>query len=183
MYPGSLTKQFDSSRPIDSHNYLTPYILNDDIEIPFYNLLQTVYAAIRVDMGNPSMNNFILNPSALNLTIYEKFPATANQDETTSTFYDQSSGNNPKSDLHLPINVPGPAQIQVVYTCRTQQRKSLGSLITSVLVATLSMFSIAWAAFISAATAFVKRTDPAGIFSFPPRSVFLLAYLEFSQSM
>jgi hypothetical protein len=166
VYADATILLYDHSSPIDPVD--NPYVLGPDFERPFYNLLQAVYAAIRIDLGNPSLNNFILNPLVLNATIFEKFPVTAyNQDQrsTTSTLY--SLWYNPEPDVqkYLPVNISGPAQIQVVYPCRFQQRKPLGSLIVSVLVATLSMFSSAWAAFILAATAFAKRTDPACVFS------------------
>ena len=167
-YPNATILQFDNFYPTDPVN--NPYVLDADFERPFYNLLQAVYAAIRVDLGNPSLNNFILNPLALNGTIFEKFPATAyNQDQlsTTSTLFHQWHNPNPSLRAYLPVTVSGPAQIQVVYPCRFQQRKPLGSLVVSVLVATLSMFSSAWAVFILAATAFAKRIDPACVFS-PP---------------
>ena len=158
VYPNATIRQFDSQYPMDNE-----YVLEADFEQPFHNLLQAVYAAIRVDLGNPSLNNFILNPSALNDTIFESFPVTAyNQDQlsTTSSLYSQWHNPNPYLQKDLPVTVSGPAQIQVVYPCRFQQRKPLGPLIVSVLVATLSMFSSAWAVFILAATTFAKRTDP-----------------------
>jgi hypothetical protein len=179
VYANATILQFDNSYPIDPVD--NPYVLDADLERPFYNLLQAVYAAIRIDLGNPSLNNFILNPLALNATIFEKFPTTAyNQDQlsTTSTLYYRWHNPDPGLQKYLPVSVSGPAQVQVVYPCRFQQRKPLGSLIVSVLVATLSMFSSAWAVFILAATAFAKRTDPACVFS--PLIIFLLAYLEFS---
>ena len=165
VYANATILQFDNFYPIDPVN--NPYVLDADFERPLFNLLQAVYASIRIDLGNPSLNNFILNPSALNGTIYDKFPVTAyNQDQlsTTSTLYSQWHNPEPALQKYLPVNVSGPAQVQVVYPCRFQQRKPLGSLIVSVLVATLSMFSSAWAAFILAATAFAKRTDPACVF-------------------
>jgi hypothetical protein len=160
-------KRFESSSPIDPVS--NPYLLDADVELPAFNLLQAVYAAIRVDLGNPSLNNFILNPSALNGTIFEKFPVTAyNQDQlsTTSTLYSRWHNPNPDMQKYLPVNVSGPAQMQVAYPCRFQRRKPLGSVIVSVLVATLSMFSSAWAIFIYLATTYAKHTDPAGISPF-----------------
>jgi hypothetical protein len=168
VYPNATILQFDNSYPIDPVD--NPYVLDADLERPFSNLLQAVYAAIRIDLGNPSLNNFILNPLALNATIFEKFPVTAyNQDlfSTMSTLYYRWRNPDPSLQKYLPVTVSGPAQIQVVYPCRFQQPKPLGSLIVSVLVATLSMFSSAWAVFILVATAFAKRTDPACVF-FPP---------------
>jgi hypothetical protein len=145
-----------------------------------------VYAAIRVDLGNPSLNNFILNPSALNGTIFETFPVTPYnqaQSSTTSTLYYQWHNPSPALQAYLPINMSGPAQIEVAYPCRFQQRKPLGSLVVSVLVATLSMFSSAWAVFILAATTFAKRSDSTGLFSSPLCLTFTSLPRAFSQSM
>jgi len=180
VYPNATIRLYDSQYPIDPVD--NPYVLEADFERPFFNLLQAVYAAIRVDLGNPSFNNFILNPLALNGTIFQSFPVTAyNQDQvsTTSSLYSRWHNPDPELKKYLPVNVSGPAQIQVVYPCRFQQRKPLGPLIVSVLVATLSMFSSAWAAFILAATAFAKRTDPACVF-FPLFTTIKLAYFKFS---
>ena len=184
VYANATIQLFDNSYPMDPVR--NPYILDANFERPSSNLLQAVYAAIRVDLGNPSLNNFILNPLALNGTIFEHFPVTAyNQDQssTTSTLYHQWHNPPPNTQRYLPINVSGPAQIQVAYPCRFQQRKPLGSLIISVLVATLSMFSTAWAVFILAATALAKRTDPVGLFSFPLCLIFPCLPQAFSQSV
>ena len=180
VYANTTIQQFDNSYPMDPVR--NPYVLDANFERPSFNLLQAVYAAIRVDFGNPSLNNFILNPLALNGTIFENFPVTAyNQDQssTTSSLYHEWHNPTPNMQRYLPINVSGPAQIQVAYPCRFQQRKPIGSLIVSVLVATLSMFSSAWAVFIHLATTFAKRTDPAGIFPFPSLSHFRWLTLGF----
>ncbi|KIM40014.1 hypothetical protein M413DRAFT_190109 [Hebeloma cylindrosporum] len=161
VYNNATIRLFDNSYPIDPVD--NPYVLDADLERPFYNLLQAVYAAIRVDLGNPSLNNFILNPSALKGIIYENFPATTynqNSVSTSSTLYSRWNNPTPELQKYLPVTLSGPAQVQVVYPCRFQQHKPIGSLIVSVLVATLSMFSSAWAVFILVATAFAKRTDP-----------------------
>jgi len=162
VYANTTVRLFDNGYPIDPIQ--NSYPLDADIEQPAYNILQTLYAAVRVDLGNPSLNNFILNPLALNATIVEKFPATPyNQDQNSTTSWLYYYLHNPNSDpqKYFPLNVSGPAHVQVVYPCRFRQRKPLGSLIASVLVATLSMFSGAWAIFIFAATAVAKRADPA----------------------
>jgi len=181
VYANSTSQQFDARLPIDPVG--NPYILDDNSLLPFHNLLQAIYAAIRVDLGNPSLNNFILNPLlSLNGTIFDNFPVTPyNQDKnsTTSTLYSQLHDPDPTWKEYLPVNVSGPAQIQVAYACRFQRRKPLGPLIISVLVATLSMFSSGWAVFIVLATKFAKRTDPAGISPFPPLSHFPWLTLRF----
>ncbi|KAF8968029.1 hypothetical protein BDZ97DRAFT_1655514 [Flammula alnicola] len=159
VYANASILQYDNNYAIDPVQ--NPWVLDADTEQPIVNLLQTIYASIRVDLGNPSLNNFILHPLFLNSTIIPVFPATRwNQDNSSrnATLYDGFAHLEPD----LSVNVSGPAHIQVVYPCRFQQRKSLGSLVISVLVATLSMFSSGWALFILIATALAKRADPLG---------------------
>ncbi|KAF8916363.1 hypothetical protein CPB85DRAFT_1250803 [Mucidula mucida] len=64
-----------------------------------------------------------------------------------------------KLETILPLNVSGPAVARVAYACRYQRRKAPGSLIVSVLVATLTMSSSIWAVFMLLTTAWVKRRD------------------------
>ncbi|KAF6759928.1 hypothetical protein DFP72DRAFT_120616 [Ephemerocybe angulata] len=54
------------------------------------------------------------------------------------------------------LEVPGPSTLQTVFICHFSKLKSTGSLIVSVLVATLSMFSSAWGLTIVFATRVVK---------------------------
>ena len=140
-------------------------VLDDNIKLPISNLLQTVYAIIRVELGNPSPNNFILHPNVTDSTIVSKFPATLlNQggDALVSGLYQEWTNPDPETKKYLPVNVSGPANIQVVYPCRFQQQKTPGQLFISVLVATLSMFSTGWAVFMVLAVYFVKRKGPSG---------------------
>jgi hypothetical protein len=62
----------------------------------------------------------------------------------------------------LPLNVEGPARIQVLFPCRFLQKKDPGQAFISVLVATLSMFSGGWALFTLIATSWTKRGDETG---------------------
>ena len=140
-------------------------VLDDNVKLPISNLLQTVYAIIRVELGNPSPNNFILHPNVTDSTIVSKFPATPlNQggDALVSQLYQEWTNPDPETKKYLPVTVSGPANIQVVYPCRFQQRKTTGQLFISVLVATLATFSTGWAVFMSLAVYFVKRKGPSG---------------------
>jgi len=141
-----------------------PWVLDEDTEQPFHNILQAIGASIRVELGNPNMNNFILNPSFLNNSITPKFPSNRWKPDIVyqdySTLYDSWANVTPAFKAYLPVKTPGPAIIQVVYPCRIQKRKSTGSLFVAVLVATLSMFSTAWALFMLIATIIAKRADP-----------------------
>ena len=163
VYPNTTILSYDSTSPIDP--VWNPWVFDNDTQLAIYNLIQTVYACIRIDLGNPSSNNFILNPAAINGTISPTFPLTQANGEAFSN-----------SSLYVvwatwlqyrpPVTVSGPATIQVVYPCQFQKLKSLGSLAISVLVATLSMFSTGWGIFMLLATAVAKRNNPTGPSSF-----------------
>lgn len=135
-------------------------VLNDDIMLPMFNMLQTAYAIIRVELGNPSPNNFILHPNVTDSTIASKFPATPLNQAGVSGLYQEWTNPDPEMKKYLPVNVSGPANIQVVYPCRFQQQKTPGQLFISVLVATSSMFISGWAVFMLVAVYFAKRKGP-----------------------
>ncbi|KIK10074.1 hypothetical protein K443DRAFT_138215 [Laccaria amethystina LaAM-08-1] len=140
-------------------------VLNDDVKLPVFNMLQTVYAIIRVELGNPSPNNFILHPNITDSIIVSKFPATPlNQggDALISGLYQEWTNPDPETKKYLPVTVSGPANIQVVYPCRFQRQKTPGQLFISVLVATLATFSTGWAVFMVLAVYFAKRRGPSG---------------------
>ena len=164
VYPNSTILMYDGHLPINAT--ANPWVLDDIFEQPLHNLLQAVDACIGVELGNPRPNNFILNPSFLNNTITSKFPTTRwNADidyENYSWLYHGYAKPDPILKSYLPVNTSGPANIQALYACQFQKRKSLGPLFVSVLVATLGMFSTGWALFILIASALAKGTDPSG---------------------
>ncbi|KAF9485189.1 hypothetical protein BDN70DRAFT_679073 [Pholiota conissans] len=158
VYPNATLLQYDYSIPVKP--VTNPYVLDNDTEAPMLNLLQAIHAAIRIDLGNPSSNNFILDQTALNSTIIPSFPRTSYNQNATSLLYEQWA--HPGSQLQgfLPFKIAGPAHIQAAYACHVQRRKPVGSLFVSVLVATLSMFSSGWAIFMIVAASLAKRNDP-----------------------
>lgn len=164
VFPNSTIHYYDSRGPLDP--VWNPWVLDNDTELAVYNILQTVYAAVRIDLGNPSLNNFILYPAVLNNTIYSTFPITPANGEaySNSTLYSTLSSPFPWLQQNLPVTLSGPAIIQVVYPCQFQQRKALGAMVISVLVATLSMFSTGWAVYMLLVTAIAKRHNPTGSF-------------------
>ena len=164
VFPNSTIHYYDSRVPLDP--IWNPWVLDNDTELAVYNILQTVYAAVRIDLGNPSLNNFILYPAVMNGTIYPTFPITPSNGEaySNSTLYSTLISPFPWLQQNLPMTLSGPATIQVVYPCQFQQRKAPGALVISVLVATLSMFSTGWAVYMLLATTFAKRHNPTGSF-------------------
>lgn len=150
-----------------------PKIMDDTSTAVILNLLQTVYAAVRLDLGIDSPNNFILHKEVMPQTLNSTFPVTAvtpaNPNNIGLTSHLYSSWSNPNATdssgtdyswmwQFLPeVVAPGPAAIQIVYLCHVQSRKSPGSLIISVLVAVLSMFSSGWGIYLLAIGTFAKR--------------------------
>ena len=140
-------------------------VLDDNVKLPISNLLQTVYAIIRVELGNPSPNNFILHPNVTDSIIVSTFPVTPlnhGWEALVSVLYQVWTNPDPETKKYLPVTVSGPANIQVVYPCRFQQQKTPGQLFISVLVATLTTFSTGWAVFMVLAAYFAKRKGPSG---------------------
>ncbi|KAG8983826.1 hypothetical protein FRB94_013033 [Tulasnella sp. JGI-2019a] len=113
--------------------------------------MQFLLAATRLDIGNVLPNNFLVYPDTLNETISKDSNIIQELSMHNETF--QGLG-----------DVSRPAVIASQYLCHFPQRKSLGSAIISVLVATLSMFGSAWAVFLAVATYYEKRKHPQGNF-------------------
>ncbi|KAF5342325.1 hypothetical protein D9611_001496 [Ephemerocybe angulata] len=120
---------------------------------PINNILHLALAAIRIDLGNPSPNNFLTHPESLNQTLTATFPETPFTSQTQSLLYTTLNEKHfVKESLDsddLPIfSVPGPSTVQAVYVCKFMKRKKTGNLIITVFVATVSMFTSGWAVFI-----------------------------------
>ncbi|KAJ7079266.1 hypothetical protein B0H15DRAFT_954121 [Mycena belliarum] len=137
------------------------------------NLVQSAYATIRLDLGNPALNNFLLAPALIPSTLAANFTEIVPNLPSDSFLYailvnGPAFRNLPSSvtatygDLSalFPLAVPGPAVVDGVYLCRFQRAKSPGSAFIAVLVATLSMFSSAWGVFVVVAAGVVKRRGP-----------------------
>ncbi|PPQ70048.1 hypothetical protein CVT26_013372 [Gymnopilus dilepis] len=142
VYANATVRSYSSDANVSNNN---PWVLDADTEAPVHNIIETIYAAIRIDLGNPSPNNFIVNRSFLNETIYSTFPATKyNADATTRMSMLYAIWNNPDDQTRpfLPVTVGGPAEIQLVYA-----------------FATLSMFSSGWAVYILVATKIALQQD------------------------
>ena len=74
VYPNSSILMYNGHLPINAS--VNSWVLDDIFKQPLYSLLQAVDTCIRVELGNPRPNNFILNPSFLNKSISSKFPTT-----------------------------------------------------------------------------------------------------------
>jgi len=129
-------------------------VLDSNQAISVRNAVQTMVAAVRVDIGNARpQNNFIMNPSVFNAII-----------APMSLEYDSPSELITFAPDFLPqtADLTKPAVFDVLYQCRTTQLKSAGSVFISVLVATLSIFSSGWAGFMVIAATIAKWNKPEG---------------------
>ncbi|KAJ7051383.1 hypothetical protein C8F01DRAFT_1175223 [Mycena amicta] len=111
----------------------------------------SIYAALRIDLGNPSPNNFLLNTAAINSTLFATYPPIAGSPNVYSVSEEfavltgaVASAQYNVSYL-LPLTLDGPATIDVVYLCRFQRPLAPAQAFIAVLVATLSMFGSGWA--------------------------------------
>jgi len=138
-------------------------ITNSGTYAPIANIIQTIHAAVQIDLGNAGANNFLLNPSVLNTTLYSEFPATVLPKPTVSTLYQLiSKGTFFDVPNMLPLKVEGPTKLQARYLCQLQRMKAPAQALIAVLVATLSMFVSAWNLFMFLATYWAKRGNGAG---------------------
>ncbi|KAJ6554666.1 hypothetical protein B0H19DRAFT_1072027 [Mycena capillaripes] len=153
-----------------SGQYTKPLLTNDTFGI-ISNAVQAVYAAVRLDLGNPSPNNFLLNTSMISDAITGTFPQThpnrpGYPDLLTKSYLYSILVNDGYLSIItvdfgipslLPLTSPGPAVLDGVYLCRFQRPKPPRSAFIAVLVATLSMFTTGWAIFLVIAEAVVKE--------------------------
>ncbi|KAJ7434459.1 hypothetical protein FB451DRAFT_1063323 [Mycena latifolia] len=165
--PGQGFASYTAADPPSNHNQ--PLVTNDTAGI-IANLVQSAYATVRLDLGNRSPNNFLLNTSLIGSAVAASFPQTFPGLANESFLYSMLVGdgfyaaNLPASEMAeynitglLPLALPGPAVVDGVYLCRFQRAKSPGAAFIAVLVATLSMFSSVWALFIGFAAGLVKQ--------------------------
>ncbi|KAJ7274868.1 hypothetical protein C8J57DRAFT_1312947 [Mycena rebaudengoi] len=161
-YANHTFSQYIASDPPAPYNQP---VLNDETAGIMANVIQTLYAAVRVDLGNPSPNNILLNASAVPATILSSFPPIPGVYNTSELFSTLVGGTSESLDFNitglLPLSVPGPGVLDVVYLCRFQEPKAPAQAFIAVLVATLSMFSSGWAVFLVLATRVVKKRDGA----------------------
>lgn len=166
LFSNHSAMQYSAAQPETAFN--SP-VISESALPAVNNIIQLMVASLRIDLGNPSPNNLLLNDSVVNTTLTGIFPETADAPALSSVAYNMRTdpvGTTQSStsglDTILPLTVSGSATVRVAYACRFQRIKTAGSLFVSVLVAVLSMTSGAWAGFMFLATAWVKR-NPRGM--------------------
>jgi hypothetical protein len=102
-----------------------------------------------------------LNPQATDSVLASSFPETPVVNASQSLLYSAWKAQiNPANNEPFPaLRIPGPSTLQAVFICHLYKQKSAGTLITSVLVATLSMSYSAWGLGLLIATSLVKMED------------------------
>ena len=143
-----------SSYPISSNNAFALHI--NDLYSPIANIVQIIHAAVLIDLGNPHKNNFLLNPSMLDKTLYSEFPAILKPHKPTVSMLYQTVF------ATAPLKVEGPAKLEARYLCHLQQMRAPAQAFIAVLVATLSMFVSGWGFFTLLATYWAKRSNDSG---------------------
>ncbi|KAF9522554.1 hypothetical protein CPB83DRAFT_96744 [Crepidotus variabilis] len=124
-----------------------PRPLDSKTHAPLHNFIQTMYAWLRVELGIDSSNNFLLHREALPNVIIQGRNLTLYSVLEERWLWGQ-----------LPYNVSSLPIIEAEYLCKYQQLKSPGTLIISVLVAVLSMFSSGWAFYLFIISSLAKRS-------------------------
>ncbi|KAG9027903.1 hypothetical protein FRB95_007065 [Tulasnella sp. JGI-2019a] len=139
------------------------------------NALQTLHAAIRLDLGNALPNNLLTNTNAVvsaNQTILPTYPLgvyDANGKITVtqpdSVLYDALMGTSREADGSkffpaLPLDGSQRSIILVPFLCHFREMKSTGEVFIEVLVATWGMFSVGWAVFIRVCSHLAKKGQP-----------------------
>ncbi|KAG8996685.1 hypothetical protein FRB94_011584 [Tulasnella sp. JGI-2019a] len=123
--------------------------LPTNYNITINNAMQTILAAIRIDLGNILPNNFLVHrtPDVIGSTISPTIPIQGFQTPQTRlyTLIANSTWLNGHEGLGtLNPDSVSPSQITLEYQCRLKQRKSAGTLFVDVTVATLTLFKSGW---------------------------------------
>ncbi|KAG8872728.1 hypothetical protein FRB97_007411 [Tulasnella sp. 331] len=121
------------------------------------NAMQVMLAAVRLDLGNVLPNNILVNQSSelIDATIASSFPGDRNSSELYPLF---NSANGPS--VVVGEEEKFPSVIAAEYQCKVEQRKSAGSILVAVSVATLTLFKGGWAVFLLILTFLAKRAQP-----------------------
>jgi hypothetical protein len=123
--------------------------LDKALEVPTINFVQLARAAALIDIGSKASNNLLTNLDFIDQILYPELPpvsGTTAAPSARSQLYDAwKTQTSPLNSIHYPsLSVSGPSTLQAVFICHFSKLKGIGSLVVSVLVATLSMFSSAW---------------------------------------
>ncbi|KAG9009725.1 hypothetical protein FRB94_011581 [Tulasnella sp. JGI-2019a] len=124
--------------------------LPTNYNITINNAMQTILAAIRIDLGNILPNNFLVHrtPDVIGSTISSTIPIQGFQ-PTPALLYTLIGNGDSWLQGHQGLSTLNPdsvtpSQITLEYQCKLQQRKNGGSLFIDITVATLTLFNNVW---------------------------------------
>lgn len=136
----------------------------DDYRIPLNNLIYSLHAAARTDLGSFRPNNLFTNASMLQSIIKGRMPGGSIHNATDLKFAgallgtrNLSSGTFNLAFTALPLAPAGPSVILNYYLCHFKIPKSTAALVFGMFVATMSLFSTAWTVFMIFADTWIKR--------------------------
>lgn len=142
--------------------------LDPSLAVPTTNFLHLAHSFIRLDIGH-IRPNFLTNLSVIDEVLTAELPvpvgAPPGSAATPSWMYNAWKSQRYYDDTNVTfasIKVPGPSTLRAVFQCRSLQLKSSGTLVVSVLVATLSMFATIWGLGLLALALFAKQGDTTG---------------------
>ncbi|KAG8996697.1 hypothetical protein FRB94_011572 [Tulasnella sp. JGI-2019a] len=125
--------------------------LPTNYNITINNAMQTILAAIRIDLGNIFPNNFLAHrtPDVIGRTISSTIPIKGFQPPPPTQLYTLIANgdswlNGHEGLANLNLNSATPSQITLEYQCQVSQRKNPGSLFIDITVATLTLFNNGW---------------------------------------
>ncbi|KAG9022305.1 hypothetical protein FRB95_000398 [Tulasnella sp. JGI-2019a] len=104
--------------------------------------MQTMLAAVRIDLGNVLPNNFLANRSLslINQTILSNVNGNASSQLYTMLAGGDGWMGDGYPDLRYVSTDTPPSQIMLQYQCQVEQKKSTGAIFVSVAVATVTLF-------------------------------------------
>ncbi|KAG9029702.1 hypothetical protein FRB95_004998 [Tulasnella sp. JGI-2019a] len=153
---------------VDGYKVIYNSSLPSNYTLAINNLMEVMLAAVRIDLGNILPNNVLVNRSSelIANTVAQTLPIEGGSSNDTSYLYEVLVAPATNSSYYSPVDlgegpIP-PSQIALEYQCREEQRKSPGSILVAVVVATMTLFKGGWAVFVILVTFFAKRAEPEG---------------------
>lgn len=154
-------------------------LVNEFLVPQIHSYMELLHAIVLVDIGNILSNNVLVHPSTVLSYTFPRVYAqpfgqpgrsvlvpniTRRGSKDSRVYYPISEFSRPGTDpLRLPLVLDsGPPIFEALYLCRQWVPKSVGSAFVSVLVATITMMTTAYAALIFIGSLWIKRRDHEG---------------------
>ncbi|KAF5342114.1 hypothetical protein D9611_001482 [Ephemerocybe angulata] len=117
--------------------------LEESLRSPTLNFLQLARAAAQIDIGNAAPNNFLTNLSMVDSVLIPTYPSASRpgvsmKSQLYNAWKSQLMQSTIEPKPYANLGISGPSTLQAVFICHFSRLKSTGSLLVSVLVATLT---------------------------------------------